>query len=470
MGITGPAPDPLPSHRLRQQQGFRMNVIQLKKGYAPPIAGAPSLQLQSLETPRRVGVVPEKIPFIKPRLLVGDGDPVAIGAPLFEDKRNPRIRFASPGGGRIARIAFGPRRVLQCIEIRLDAEEACERVDLPDADQWDQLSRQRLVDTLLAGGLWPFLRALPYMDIADPDGAPPAIIVRLGDDEPFAPDPVVYLDGRQADFKRGVDLLKKLSDRVVIHQMGSEAVLTLLDGQTDMLRFRGPYPTGNPAVQLYRTKNRPEQNRSWFIDGQEVVLLGEFMRTGCYPIGRVMSVAGSHAADPRHVQTRAGIPLRWLNRGGLTAHPATRAIVGGLFTGFASTPDGFMGFYQNGLNLIDDGDREEFLGFIRPGINKPSYSTAFLSVLRRRPFPMDCGQHGEVRACVNCGTCAAICPVDILPQFTMKCLVADEVEEALAHGLLDCAECGLCTYACPSKIELREVLRAAKASYYKETA
>jgi Na+-transporting NADH:ubiquinone oxidoreductase subunit A len=81
---------------------------------------------------------------------------------------------------------------------------------------------------------------------------------------------------------------------------------------------------------------------------------------------------------------------------------------------------------------------------------------------------MDCGQHGEVRACVNCGTCARICPVDILPQFTMKCLVADEVEEALAHGLLDCAECGLCTYACPSKIQLREVFQAAKAQYYKE--
>jgi Na+-transporting NADH:ubiquinone oxidoreductase subunit A len=142
--------------------------------------------------------------------------------------------------------------------------------------------------------------------------------------------------------------------------------------------------------------------------------------------------------------------------------------VGGVFTGYAGSPDSFMGFYQNALNLIDDGDREEPFGFIRPGTSKPSYSTAFLSAFRRKPFPMDCGQHGEVRACVNCGTCARICPVDILPQFTMKCLVADEVEEALAHGLLDCAECGLCTYACPSKIQLREVFQIAKAQYYKE--
>ena len=447
-----------------------MNVIQLKKGYSPRIAGAPSRQLQSLDPPRQVGMVPNQIPFVKPRLLVEEGARVAIGSPLFEDKRNSRIRFPSPGGGQVTRIAFGPRRVVQEIEISLDAEESSEHIDVPPVDGWESLSRERLVETLLAGGVWPFLKVLPFMDIADPDDRPPAIFVRLGDDEPFAPDPNVYLNDRQADFKVGIKLLRILCDRVQIHLAGDDSVLSMLDGQTDILRFSGPYPTGNPAVQLYRTKSGPEQNRAWFIDGQAVVLLGEFMRSGCYPVGRIMSVGGSLAANAGHVLTRAGVPLGMLDRGGSDSPPAARYIVGGVFTGYASSPNGFMGFYQNALNLIDDGDREELLGFIRPGVNKPSYSSAFLSVFRRRPFPMDCGQHGEVRACVNCGSCAAICPVDILPQFTMKCLVADEVEEALAHGLLDCAECGLCTYVCPSKIELREVFRAAKTSYYKETA
>jgi len=447
-----------------------MNVIHLKKGYSPRIAGAPPRQLHVLDTPRHVGMVPEQIPFIKPRLLVEEGDPVAIGSPLFEDKRNTRIRFLSPGGGRVTHIDFGPRRVLRQIVIALDAEEQGASLDVPPAGKWDALPRQTLVDTLLTGGVWPFLRALPFMDIADPDDVPPAILVRLGDDEPFAPDPSVYLDGREADFKSGIDLLKQLSDRVLIHLAGDEAILSMLPDQTDVLRFSGPYPTGNPCVQLYRTKSGPQQNRAWFIDGQDVILLGELMRSGCYPVNRVMTVGGSSAPATGHVLTRAGVPLRWLNRGSFAGQPAARHIVGGVFTGYTGSPDSFMGFYQNALNLIATGDREELFGFIRPGMNKPSYSRAFLSALRRNPFPMDCGQHGEVRACVNCGTCAAICPVDILPQFTMKCLVVDEVEEALAHGLLDCAECGLCTYACPSKIELREVFRSAKAKYYKEIA
>jgi len=201
-----------------------------------------------------------------------------------------------------------------------------------------------------------------------------------------------------------------------------------------------------------------------------VILLGDFFLSGRYPIQRIVSLGGSLAPTAGHVSTRAGVPLEHLCGDAPTGRPAARFIVGGVFTGYTGSADSFMGFYQNALNLIDDGDREEPLGFIRLGFDKPSYSNAFLSALRRRPLPMDCGQHGEVRACVNCGTCAQICPVDILPQFTMKCLVADEIEEALAHGLLDCSECGLCTYACPSKIELREVLRAAKAQYYKEIA
>lgn len=81
---------------------------------------------------------------------------------------------------------------------------------------------------------------------------------------------------------------------------------------------------------------------------------------------------------------------------------------------------------------------------------------------------MDCNFHGEERACINCGSCAEVCPVDILPQFTYKCILADEIEDALGHGMLDCVECGLCTYVCPSKVELYETLKKTKKAYYLE--
>ena len=166
-----------------------MNVIRLKKGFSPRIAGDPDRHLRQLDAPRHVGMVPDRIPFIKPRLLVENGDAVAIGTPLFEDKRNTRIRFLSPGGGRVTNIAFGPRRVIQQIVITLDDDERSASFAVPDESQLASMSRQVLTETLLAGGMWPFFRALPFMDLADPDTVPPAIFVRLGNDEPFQPDP-----------------------------------------------------------------------------------------------------------------------------------------------------------------------------------------------------------------------------------------------------------------------------------------
>ena len=78
--------------------------------------------------------------------------------------------------------------------------------------------------------------------------------------------------------------------------------------------------------------------------------------------------------------------------------------------------------------------------------------------------------HGGYRACIACGYCAEVCPVDILPQFTYKAVMAEETEEALEHGLLDCVECGLCSYVCPAKIELLESFRTARSDYYLDQA
>jgi Na+-transporting NADH:ubiquinone oxidoreductase subunit A len=84
------------------------------------------------------------------------------------------------------------------------------------------------------------------------------------------------------------------------------------------------------------------------------------------------------------------------------------------------------------------------------------------------PLPVNTDMHGEIRPCINCGYCASVCPVDILPQFACKNIWADEIEEALACGLLDCVECGLCSFVCPSKIELAETLKIARKQYHKE--
>ena len=127
-----------------------------------------------------------------------------------------------------------------------------------------------------------------------------------------------------------------------------------------------------------------------------------------------------------------------------------------------------MGFYEDALNLIPEASHREFLSLFRPGYRKPTCSRTFLSVLNRGPLAADTNTHGELRACIGCNYCPSVCPVEILPQLTYKCILADDVDGALTHGLLDCVECGLCSYVCPAKIDLVDVLKKARRTYNEE--
>lgn len=449
-----------------------MIPVRVKQGYDLKLEGTPARDLAALGTPEKVAILPEKIGFIRPRLSVSVGDTVKVGSALFSDKRNPDVVFPSPGAGRILEINFGPRRVVRSIVVGLTSDEESVPVDVVDQRSLDGMGRESLVSRLLASGFWPRIRALPFRDIAAPDDIPPKIVVALNDLEPFTPDPEVYLKGHEDLFAFGLKILGKLSPNVIVavgaNNGGPSPVVAKACGDMEPQAIRGVYPALDPGVVVYHTKRGPGDNRSWFLDGQDVVLLGKLMATGEYPTERIVVVAGSMARERRHVKTRVGVPLADLARIADLSEGACRYVVGGVFTGFRSVPEGYMGFYENALNLLPEGADREFLSLFRPGYRKPSFSRTFLSMFNRKPLISDCNTHGELRACIACNHCPPVCPVDIMPQLTYKCILAGDLDGALAHGLLDCVECGLCTYVCPAKIELLDSFKSARAAYYRE--
>jgi Na+-transporting NADH:ubiquinone oxidoreductase subunit A len=445
-----------------------MVSISLKKGYQLPVGGQPSLDMDTLAPPLRVGVHPDAIPFIKPRLMVQTGDPVSIGHVLFVDKRRPDIHFLSPGAGTVEEIVFGPRRRLHTIIIRLASIETAASLGSLTLSSIHHMDRNDLVAYLLKGGVWPFIKQLPFYDIADPDITPSSIIVSLSDLEPFQADPRVYLKSRTDLFLMGLEILKKLCQKLVvtIHAQHEDLVPDFSNFITH--HVAGSYPASHPGVILYHTRTTPSDNRAWIISGQDVLMLAGLAHTGCYPTERVIALAGSMSAEPKHILTRIGVPVDHLIYG-RTKGASIRCIAGGLFTGANIPPNSFMGFYPTSLTLIPEGNHREFLGFVRPGFSKPSYSRTFFSVFNKSLLSVDTNVHGGRRACIACGACTEVCPVAILPQLTYKSILANEVEMFLAHGLLDCVECGLCTYVCPSKIELNDVFTTAKLAYYRGT-
>ncbi|MBT8339873.1 MAG: 4Fe-4S dicluster domain-containing protein [Desulfatitalea sp.] len=446
-----------------------MQTVRIKKGYRFHIAGSPSDILTRLPAPDRVAILPETIPHIKPRLKVSVGDAVKIGSVLFTDKNDSRFRFLSPGGGRIADIEFGPRRVIKAIVVDRQTDDEPE-IEFPvvDEKQLNRIAPRHLADHIVDRGMWWVFRELPFRNLPNPDLIPPMILVGLDAQEPFQPSPAVYLKDAETDFAYGLKVLNRLADhRVVVHTAKS------LQAQVDTGRkvlthvISGCYPSDDSGTVHYHIKTGRDQNRAWFITGQDLILLARMLLLGRYPVDRVISVAGSAAPVRQHYRARMGAPLA------LLVDPAElkgdeRLVVGGLLRGYERGSDGYLGLYETALNIVPRGGPAEFLSLFKPGFAKPSYSRTFASKFNRAPMVFDCKRHGDQRACIACMHCADVCPVDMLPQMVYKAVLAREVEEYLELGLLDCVECGLCTYVCPSKIELRQTFVETKAAYAKE--
>jgi electron transport complex protein RnfC len=64
--------------------------------------------------------------------------------------------------------------------------------------------------------------------------------------------------------------------------------------------------------------------------------------------------------------------------------------------------------------------------------------------------------------CVRCGRCIRNCPCQLSPVVMNNALEADDLDEALKAGLIDCIECGSCSYMCPARIKLTQRFRVGK--------
>ncbi|UCH22769.1 MAG: 4Fe-4S dicluster domain-containing protein [Deltaproteobacteria bacterium] len=446
-----------------------MKSIHLIKGYDLKIEGKPSADIVELPRPSSLAALPFRIRFVKPRLLVKAGDIVKIGTPIFEDKRHPEVKFLSPGGGQIKDINFGPRRVIEEIVIKLDADEQHESFDTIAEDDLPRFGRKQLIEMILHGGLWSLIRELPFRDFARPDTVPPAIVVNLDHLEPFQPQPDVYLNGKWQLFNYGLKVLQQLAKGNVIVSAGRDQI----NGSTRLNRlithaYQGRYPAHDPGVLIYRIKKSAAENHCWYIAGQDVLLLAQLLKTGTYPTERTVVVAGPSATVRKHLHTRLGVPLQLIAEG-RTDPGNNRFVVGGALTGYSGSKQGYLGLFETSVTVLPQGNEKGTLfDWAMPGFRKPSYTRGYLSYFNKGELKVDCNLHGGRRACIACNNCLEVCPVDIMPQLTYKTILAGEVEEFLAHGLLDCVECGLCSYVCPSKIELFQTLQKAKEDFCKE--
>ena len=433
----------------------------LKKGFDIRLKGAAVNLISGEVKSSDYCIKPPDFPGVIPRLNVRVGDQVKTGTALFHDKLHPEIIFSSPVSGTVKSINRGEqRRILELVITR----SADDFVDFGKSDP-KEAGRDEIKGKMLASGLWPVIRQRPYHIIANPAKSPKSIFISAFDTSPLAPDLNFVMDNTPAGyFQAGLDILKKLTDgplNLVLN--GKTNPSETLRNVTGVERhyISGPHPAGNVGIQIHHIDPVNKGEVVWYVNLQDVAVIGSLFTEGIYRNDRLIALAGSEVSSPQYYRVRQGVSIKELVRGRV-ADGKLRYISGNVLTGANTGPEGFLGFYDNMVSVIPEGDYSEFFGWASPGINKYSFSRTFLSSLfRRKEYRLDTNLHGGHRAFVLTGQYEKVLPMDIYPMQLLKAILAEDIDNMENLGIYEIAEedFALCDYICASKIEIQAIVR-----------
>ena len=437
-------------------------MIKIKKGLDLPITGAPE-QAVSAATPvvRSVAVCGPDYVGCKPTMAVKVGDRVKLGQVIFSDKKTEGVHYTAPGAGIVKEINRGERRRLLSVVIELDAEEEAVEFAKVDAAQLDALEREQVVAQLSESGLWAALRTRPFSRVPATDSTPSSIFVTAIDTNPLAGDPALFVAAYSEDFKNGLRLLTKLTDKAVYLCKAPNADIPSVEGVT-VEEFEGKHPAGNVGTHIHYLDPVSQAKTVWTIGYQDVVAFGKLFTEGRIFTERFVAVAGPQVDKPAILKTRLGASLDDLTSGFLKGDN-NRVISGSVWNGRkAAGALAYLGRYSTQVSVLEEGDKREFMGWLTPGANKFSILNIFTSSMSSsKTFNFTTTTNGSERAMVPVGQFEEVMPLDILPTQLLRALVTGDIVTAMQLGCLELDEedLALCTFACPGKYEYGPILR-----------
>lgn len=423
------------------------------------LEGAPSLDVHQANSPATFAVKPTDFKGLVPKMHVKQGDKVKAGDCLFADKKNDKICFTAPVSGEIAEVVRGDRRAILAVKILADSETAYKSFN---TSGFVDKSREEVVELLLASGLWPFIVQRPYGLLADPSIAPKAIHVSGFDSAPLAADLSISLKGQEANLKTGFEILKKLTEGKVhlnVHATKDSSIYNSLEGVEKTI-FSGPHPSGLVGVQINKIDPINKGDVVWTIKPQHVAFIGKFFETGNLDLEQTIVVAGSEIRKPAYYATRLGASVSELLMDNVS-NDNVRVISGNVLTGTKIAQDGYLGYYDNQISVIPEGDHFEMLGWLLPSYPRPTLSSTFpLFKFFKKTFKVNTNPHGENRAYVVTGQYEKVMPMNIMPQQLIKSVMAKDLELMENLGIYEVIEedMALCEFVCTSKIDVQRVL------------
>ena len=434
--------------------------IKIRRGLDIPLKGLAPESTPIAYSSKLYAVQPPDFRLMKPRLLIEEGDSIQCGSPIIQNKLDERIVLVSPVSGTVKSIVRGAKRKLLRVEIEADGKDNC--IDFGIADP-TTLTKEQIVEKLLKSGLWPLVRQRPYAIIATPEDEPRDIFISAFDTSPMAVDANLIIQGREEEFKTGIEALKKLCSgdiHISLHKNKNKGDFYSSLSGVKIHSFSGPHPSGNVGVQIHHIKPINKGEIIWYLRPQDVISLGALFLKGKVDFTRTVVLAGSELKNPKYIETKAGVCVSELLEDNLNQENV-RVISGDVLTGNNAGKDGYLGFYHNIVSVIPEGDFYEFIGWALPGFKKHSMSKTFFAwLMPRKKYALNTNFHGGHRPFVMTGEYEKVFPFDIYPVQLLKSIIVEDIDLMEQLGIYEVAEedFALCEYVCSSKIDAQNIL------------
>ena len=444
-------------------------MITIKKGLDIPLVGSPQQVIHDGNAIKTVATLGEEFVGMRPTMFVKVDDRVKKGQVIFEDKKNPGVKFTAQAAGVVKQINRGEKRVLQSVVIEVDGYDQ-EKFSSYSTNELNTIAREDVVTNLVNSGLWTAFRTRPFSKVPAIDSKALAIFVSAMDTNPLAANPEIIINEQSEAFKNGLTILSRLTEGEVFVSKAPGSNIPV-DTNATVTEFAGKHPAGLVGTHIHFLKPVSADKVVWHVGYQDVIAIAKLFTTGELDNTRVISLAGPAAKNPRLVRTVLGA-----STSELTADEAIdgelRTVSGSLLMGAtAIAVNGYLGRYHTQLSLILEGREKEFIGYMYPGPNKFSVTRAFMSHLfPSKLFNMTTTTNGSSRAMVPIGNFERVMPLDILPTLFLRDICSGDTDGAQQLGALELDEedLALCTFVCPGKTDYGVILRDCLTTIEKE--
>ena len=279
----------------------------------------------------------------------------------------------------------------------------------------------------------------------------------------MAPDYDFVLADEKAYFQKGVDELAKLSEVYV----GVRANSIFADVQNaKVTAFDGPHPAGNVGVQINHLNPINKGEVVWVVNPADVAIIGKYFATGKLDFTRIVALAGSEVKNPCYVRAMLGAPISAVVNGNVNKDRTLRYINGNPLSGVQTAENAYLSAVAHQVTVIPEGDDvNEMLGWIAPRFSQFSVSRSYFSWLRnlfcKQGYTLDARVKGGERHMIMSGEYDSVLPMDILPEYLIKAIIAWDIDKMEALGIYEVApeDFALCEFVDSSKLELQHIVR-----------